>query len=64
MSEIRIFLRNSGFRLGAIETLSAPNGFEPQVGIGRDKNATAVWTYDNGGSLRIQSDFRPFGGSF
>lgn len=51
---------------GAPVTISEPGGdaISPQIAIGRDGGATAVWARFNGDVFVVQAAYRPPGGSF
>jgi hypothetical protein len=59
-------VRNASGAWGAAQTLSSPgqSAFEPRIATDPNGNAVAVWTRSDGANLRIESAYRPAGGSF
>jgi hypothetical protein len=65
-NRIQAKFRPAGGAYGAAQTLSASgrDASEPQVAFDPSGNAIAVWTRFDGAVTRIESAFRPAGGSF
>jgi hypothetical protein len=63
---VQVAVRNSAGAWGAASTLSSTSvrAYEPKIATDPNGNAIAVWTTDDGTTLRVQAAYRPSGGSF
>jgi hypothetical protein len=65
-TRIQAMMRTPTGSFGTIETISDPgqSASEPTVAFDPSGNAIAVWSRFDGANTRVQSAFRPVGGSF